>query len=87
MPTHRKSDIVLRQWEMLRLIPTHDHVGRSTLDLTRALEVRGYRVTRRTIERDLESLQEYLPLDVSTMATPQRWRWQKSGSVRGDGTS
>jgi len=78
MPSHRKGDIIQRQWEMLRLIPTHDQAGRSTPELARALEVRGYRVTRRTIERDLENLQECLPLEVSTRARPQRWRWQKN---------
>jgi predicted DNA-binding transcriptional regulator YafY len=78
MPQHAKPDVILRQWEMLRLIPAHDHPGRSAADLTAALASRGYRVTRRTVERDLEHLQPCLPLDVDTQRRPQRWRWRKS---------
>ena len=78
MPLHAKADVILRQWEMLRLIPAHDHPGRSAADLTTALESRGYPVTRRTVERDLEHLQKCLPLDVDAQRRPQRWHWRKS---------
>jgi predicted DNA-binding transcriptional regulator YafY len=78
MPQHAKGDVILRQWEMLRLVPSHDHPGRTAPELAGALESRGYRVTRRTIERDLEGLQQCLPLEVDTRSRPQRWRWRKS---------
>ncbi len=81
MPSHRKGDVIQRQWEMLQLIPPHDQPGRSTSELAAALEGRGYGVTQRTVERDLENLQECLPLEVNAKARPQRWRWQHHRGV------
>jgi len=42
------------------------------------LATRGYEVTRRTVERDLEHLRAAMQLEVSARQRPQRWRWQKS---------
>ncbi len=81
MPHHAKGDVILRQWEMLRLIPASDHPGKSAAELAGALDLLGYRVSRRTVERDLENLQRGLPLAVDTTARPQRWRWQKQRTV------
>jgi predicted DNA-binding transcriptional regulator YafY len=66
-----------RQWEMLRLIPRHDQPGRTAAEVAAALSMRGYEVTRRTVERDLESLLECMPLEINR-ERPQRWRWQKT---------
>ena len=81
MPSHRKGDVIQRQWEMLHLVPAHDHPGRSTREITDALETRGYQVTQRTIERDLENLLECLPLEINNRVRPRRWRWQKARSL------
>ena len=81
MPHRAKPNVILRQWEMLRLIPNCDHPGRSVQDLVTALEARGYRVTRRTVERDLDTLQQCMPLDLNDNVRPQRWRWQKARRV------
>jgi predicted DNA-binding transcriptional regulator YafY len=78
MPTHSKGDVIQRQWEMLRLIPSHDLPGRSAADLATALATRGYEVTRRTVERDLENLLTCMPLEINERQRPQRWRWQKT---------
>lgn len=78
MPTQSKGNVVQRQWEMLRLIPGHDHPGRTAADVAAALSMRGYEVTRRTVERDLESLLECMPLEINQAERPQRWRWQKT---------
>lgn len=81
MPNHAKPNVILRQWEMLRLIPNSDQSGRSVQDLAAALESRGYRVTRRTVERDLDTLRQCMPLEVNVRVRPQRWRWQKARRV------
>lgn len=47
MPESDKSDVILRQWQMLRLVPPHDQPGRSAQDLVAGLEERGFAVTRR----------------------------------------
>jgi predicted DNA-binding transcriptional regulator YafY len=67
-----------RQWEMLRLIPGHDQPGRTAAEVAAALSIRGYEVTRRTVEWDLESLLECMPLEINLRERPQRWRWQKT---------
>jgi len=81
MPNHAKPNVILRQWEMLRLIPNADHPGRSVQDLAVALETRGFGVTRRTVERDLDTLRRCMPLDLNDKVRPQRWRWKKARSV------
>ena len=78
MPTRSKGDVIQRQWEMLRLIPSHDLPGRTAADLATALATRGYEVTRRTVERDLDNLLTCMPLEVNERHRPQRWRWQKT---------
>jgi predicted DNA-binding transcriptional regulator YafY len=81
MPAQSKGHIVQRQWEMLRLIPAHDLPGRTVADLADALVVRGYAVTRRTVERDLDNLRACMPLEIDDTQRPQRWRWQRSRGV------
>lgn len=78
MPTQSKGGVIQRQWEMLRLMPSHDMSGRTVADLATALAIRGYAVTRRTVERDLDSLLQSLPLEINGRQRPQRWRWQKT---------
>ena len=78
MPANAKGNVMQRQWEMLRLIPRHDMPGRTAAEVAAALSMRGYEVTRRTVERDLESLLECMPLEINHGERPQRWRWQKT---------
>lgn len=78
MPESDKGEVILRQWEMLRLVPPFDRSGRTAQELVDGLAERGFAVTRRTVERDLEKLQQCMPLEVDAIARPQRWRWRKS---------
>lgn len=77
MPRREKGTVILRQWEMLQLIPAGDQPGRAAEELANALDTRGFSVTSRTIERDLEGLQRVLPLDTTPQSRPKRWRWRK----------
>jgi predicted DNA-binding transcriptional regulator YafY len=63
---------------MLRLIPGHDQPGRTAAEVAAALSTRGFEVTRRTVERDLDGLRECMPLEINHGERPQRWRWQKT---------
>jgi predicted DNA-binding transcriptional regulator YafY len=81
MPAQTKGNIIQRQWEMLRLIPGHDLPGRTAADLAGALAMRGYEVTRRTVERDLENLLACMPLEIDDGQRPQRWRWKRTTGV------
>jgi len=76
MPAQSKGYVIQRQWEMLRRIPTHDKPGCTAAELAAALDARGYAVTRRTVERDLEHLQAVMPLEINGRQRPQRWRWR-----------
>jgi predicted DNA-binding transcriptional regulator YafY len=78
VPAQSKGHVMQRQWEMLRLVPGHDRPGRTAAEVAAALSMRGYDVTRRTVERDLESLLECMPLEINDSERPQRWRWQKT---------
>jgi len=49
------SDTLMRQWQMLRLIPRHPQKI-STADLKQRLADAGFEITLRTIQRDLMRL-------------------------------
>ena len=44
-----------RQWELLKMLPAK-RPGITTIDLTMKLDMAGYRVSKRTVERDLNTL-------------------------------
>ncbi len=68
------SDTLLRQWEMLQIIPRYPRkieVGA----LMEKLGAAGYQVTRRTLQRDLNELSRLFPLQSDTRNTPYGWSW------------
>ena len=80
MPSKDKKSVLLRQWELLRLLPyTGD--GKSALVLTKELVDNGYDISKRQIERDLNELSEVFSLDINNENVPQRWKWLKGSSV------
>ncbi len=71
-----KHDTLLRQWQMLRLIP------RSPIKITAGeikdrLSADGFNIAKRTIERDLMSLSEIFPLLCDDRDKPFGWSWNK----------
>ena len=64
-----------RQWQTLRLIPRHPRRISAT-ELRERLEAEGYQVTKRTVERDLQSLSGIFPLIADERAKPYGWSWQ-----------
>lgn len=73
-------DTLQRQWQTLRLIPRYPRkiTGR---DLTLRLAGAGFEVTKRTVERDLQSLSASFPLVVDNRSTPYGWSWQKGAAA------
>jgi len=72
-------DALLRHWAMLRLIPRHPRridTGRIRDELAR----RGYDITLRSIQRDLNKLSAVLPL-CSDQSKPQGWWWQADAEL------
>jgi predicted DNA-binding transcriptional regulator YafY len=69
------NDTLLRQWEMLRLVPRLP--GKiSTSELQTKLDAGGYEINLRTIQRDLNNLSRVLPL-TSDEGRPQGWSWRR----------
>ncbi len=70
------SDATLRQITMLQLIPRRAP-GITTEDLRRKLDDRGFSISRRSIQRDLNRLSAAFPLQCEGEEHP-RWRWIES---------
>lgn len=67
---------LLRQWNMLRLVPRAP--ARITArELCERLDTVDFAVTKRTVERDLNELATIFPLDVDTREKPFGWSWQR----------
>ena len=80
MPSKDKKSVLLRQWELLRLLPSTGD-GKSALELKNELAENGYDISKRQVERDLNELLEVFSLDINNDNTPQRWKWLKGSSV------
>ncbi len=68
------SETYLRQWAMLRHIPRLPRKIPAS-NLLSLLEEDGYKVSKRTIERDLISLSEIFPLECDDRNKPFGWSW------------
>jgi predicted DNA-binding transcriptional regulator YafY len=74
------SEILLRQWLMLGMIPREPRKIHTSI-LQRRLEEQGYPVSRRTIQRDLQQLAVVFPLRCDESAKPYGWQWMQDGKV------
>jgi len=74
------SDTLMRQWQMLRLIPRHPSKV-STSQLVHSLSDAGFQVSQRTLQRDLLKLSEIYPLVSSERSKPFGWSWSPEASV------
>lgn len=63
-----------RYVETLRLLPRHG-AGKTALQLKAELESRGYTVTKRTVLRSLQVLEDVFPLECNKKSEPYGWRW------------
>lgn len=80
MPRNDKQSVMLRQWELLKQLPSQG-TGKTASELTRALHDAGYNITKRQVERDLNELMEAFTLDRDDRSVPQGWKWMKGASV------
>ena len=67
------ADPLLRQWEMLKLIPRERKT--TVKELQGKLEGLGYSVNRRTLERDLDRLSIPFAIEADTRSKPYGWRY------------
>jgi predicted DNA-binding transcriptional regulator YafY len=73
------NDTIWRQWSLLRLIPRAP--WRTTAgELCEALGKQGIEVSRRTVERDLQSLSTRFPLIADETSKPFGWCWMRDAN-------
>ena len=69
------SDAILRQREMLRLIPRY-LAKKTASEIHTRLVGAGYGVAKRTVERDLSDLTRRFPLFPDERSRPFGWSWR-----------
>jgi len=74
------SDTLMRQWQMLRLVPRHP-LKISTAELKQKLADDGFETTQRTIQRDLMTLSDIYPLTCDGRSKPFGWSWMAEADV------
>lgn len=79
MATNNVSQVMLRQWEMLKILP-QSGAGISASEIVLALKDLGFDVSKRTIERDLKALLNVFEIECLTTAKPYGWRWATDAS-------
>lgn len=74
MPTQTTRNTLARLWELLKCLPKNGS-GKSAQQLSQDLQVRGFSVSKRQVERDLHDLSASFSLHCNRAGTPYGWRW------------
>jgi predicted DNA-binding transcriptional regulator YafY len=74
------ADALLRHWCLLQAIPRAP-ARRDVTTLHRTLEQAGYRITRRQLQRDLNSLSTVFPLQADERGPAFGWSWAKDAAI------
>lgn len=72
MPAEENKNTLARQWEMLKMLPSR-RPGITARELSERLQSEGFNVSKRTVERDLQSLSATFPLSCNDQSTPFGW--------------
>ena len=75
-----KSDTILRQWMILRNIPVFPRKITAT-ELTNRLKKEGFDISKRTTERNLQTLSQIFPLQSDERSRPYGWSWSKDADM------
>jgi predicted DNA-binding transcriptional regulator YafY len=68
------SETLLRQWEMLRSIPRAP-AKVTVVTLLAKLAAAGFKTTKRTVQRELNTLSNVFPLASDDRSIPYGWNW------------
>ncbi|RKR45955.1 WYL domain-containing protein [Paraburkholderia sp. BL17N1] len=68
------SDALLRQWNILRMIPRGNKI--TATEIHAKLRAAGFDVSKRTVERDLSALSVAFAIESDERNTPYGWRWK-----------
>lgn len=76
MPKAAQHHALARQWQLLKLLPSRPP-GISSRDLAARLADEGFKVTKRTVERDLAELSSIFGIACNDKGMPYGWHWMK----------
>lgn len=74
------SETLMRQWQMLRLVPRSPS-KMATTEIKQRLADEGFSVTTRTIQRDLVTFAGIFPLTCDDRDKPFGWSWMSDANV------
>jgi predicted DNA-binding transcriptional regulator YafY len=81
LPGDKTRHTIARQWELLNLLP-NGGVGKTASILVEELAGRGFDVSKRQVERDLNDLRENFPaIECNDGSKPYGWRWARGRSM------
>ncbi len=80
MPKKSSRDTLLRQWSMLKLLPSRGS-GLPSSEIRKRLQEHGYEVDVRTVQRDLVQLSQCFPLRCNDRSVPHGWLWAPDAGV------
>lgn len=80
MPKSAALDTLSRRWDLLKILPRRAP-GLTCAELRSRLVGNGYRVTKRTVERDLEELPRHFSICCDDSVYPCRWHWREGAST------
>lgn len=84
MPKSSKNSALARQWEILRKIPSRPP-GITAAELTSYLNVGGYTISKRSVERDLNDLSLLFGIACNDKSVPHGWYWLPNAQINFDG--
>lgn len=89
MPSNDKRYTLLRQWELLKALPSYQEnaTGKAAKDLMYELQAAGYAVDLRTVQRDLQELSGIFAIEANEKGRPFGWRWARGAHAGMPGLS
>jgi predicted DNA-binding transcriptional regulator YafY len=79
MPAANTRSTLSRQWELLKILPSRTR-GKTANQLCAELGELGYKISKRTVERDLQELSQVFPLQCDDKGAPYVWSWTPGAS-------
>ncbi|MBY0577911.1 MAG: WYL domain-containing protein [Burkholderiales bacterium] len=88
MPQVDKKSTLLRQWEMLKLVPSGGSPWVKASEVASKLKDAGYEVSVRTVQRDLKELSTVFPIELNDKnLRDYGWRWMRGTHLNVPGLS
>ncbi|MDP2903162.1 MAG: WYL domain-containing protein [Methylovulum sp.] len=81
MPKNSDLNAIARQWEILRILVSKKSPGITTKDLLGKLHDLGFGITKRTVERDLEELEQTFKIICNDNGMPYGWYWNANNKL------